>query len=219
VRVTHVITRLVIGGAQENTIATVRACAKIRRRSEPDFRPDIWPGRFRLSLTSKKVQVCLPVVPELVRPVHPLKDFIALRKLEKFCADKNRTSFTHIAAKPEFWDGWLPNARAFQIIIHHIQRPSFGIFKAHWPILFSPNAEHYAARVTTHFVCLRKPWRGFISPPESEILQCSRAFSSGFKLEPFLNATNDFALRKQLGLEENHFVIGKCAPVQAKRSC
>jgi glycosyltransferase involved in cell wall biosynthesis len=32
---------------------------------------------------------------------------------------------------------------------------------------------------------------------------------SGFNLEPFLNATNDPALRKQLGLEENHFVIGK----------
>ncbi len=32
---------------------------------------------------------------------------------------------------------------------------------------------------------------------------------SGFKLEPFLNAVNDLALRKQLGLDETHFVIGK----------
>jgi glycosyltransferase involved in cell wall biosynthesis len=32
---------------------------------------------------------------------------------------------------------------------------------------------------------------------------------SGFNLEPFLNATNDLALRKKLGFAENHFVIGK----------
>jgi glycosyltransferase involved in cell wall biosynthesis len=32
---------------------------------------------------------------------------------------------------------------------------------------------------------------------------------SGFDLEPFLTATNDLALRKKLGLDENHFVIGK----------
>jgi len=32
---------------------------------------------------------------------------------------------------------------------------------------------------------------------------------SGFNLEPFLNATDDLALRKKLGLDENHFVIGK----------
>jgi glycosyltransferase involved in cell wall biosynthesis len=32
---------------------------------------------------------------------------------------------------------------------------------------------------------------------------------SGFNLEPFLNATNDLALRKKLGIDEKHFVIGK----------
>jgi glycosyltransferase involved in cell wall biosynthesis len=32
---------------------------------------------------------------------------------------------------------------------------------------------------------------------------------SGFNLEPFLHAANDPALRRQLGLEERHFVIGK----------
>jgi glycosyltransferase involved in cell wall biosynthesis len=32
---------------------------------------------------------------------------------------------------------------------------------------------------------------------------------SGFDLQPFLNATNNLALRQQLGLEENYFVIGK----------
>jgi glycosyltransferase involved in cell wall biosynthesis len=34
---------------------------------------------------------------------------------------------------------------------------------------------------------------------------------SGFELAPFLNATNDLALRKKLGIAESDFVIGKIA--------
>jgi glycosyltransferase involved in cell wall biosynthesis len=36
---------------------------------------------------------------------------------------------------------------------------------------------------------------------------------SGFNLEPFLNATNDLALRQQLSLDAGHFVIGKIARI------
>jgi glycosyltransferase involved in cell wall biosynthesis len=36
---------------------------------------------------------------------------------------------------------------------------------------------------------------------------------SGFDLAPFLNATNDLALRRQLGLAPEHFVIGKVARI------
>ena len=46
-RVTHIITRLIVGGAQENTVATV-----LGLRQKPgvevrfDFRPDHRPGRL-----------------------------------------------------------------------------------------------------------------------------------------------------------------------------
>jgi glycosyltransferase involved in cell wall biosynthesis len=36
---------------------------------------------------------------------------------------------------------------------------------------------------------------------------------SGFKLEPFLNAANDLTLRQKLGLNQDHFVIGKIARI------
>jgi len=44
-------------------------------------------------------------VPELVRPIHPLKDWLALRRLVKSCANKSLTSCTPTAARLEFSAG------------------------------------------------------------------------------------------------------------------
>ncbi|MGH7990336.1 MAG: glycosyltransferase, partial [Limisphaerales bacterium] len=82
-RVTHIITRLVIGGAQENTIATVlglrqKPGVEVKLISGPTTGPE---GSLEPEL--KKIPGLATIVPELVRPVHPLKDFLALRKLEK----------------------------------------------------------------------------------------------------------------------------------------
>ena len=82
-RVTHIITRLVVGGAQENTVATVLG---LRRKSGVEVNlisgPTTGP-EGSLECEFKKSPEVLTIVPELVRPIHPLKDFIALRKLEK----------------------------------------------------------------------------------------------------------------------------------------
>ena len=82
-RVLHVITRLIIGGAQENTIATV-----LGLRQKPDLEVELISGpttgpEGSLEKTFRDAGGLLTVLPELIRPVHPLKDFVALRKLEK----------------------------------------------------------------------------------------------------------------------------------------
>jgi len=77
-RVTHVITRLIIGGAQENTLATVLGLRQIAGLDVP----------FISGLTvgpegSLEPQAGpLLVVPELIRQIHPLKDVLVLNKLE-----------------------------------------------------------------------------------------------------------------------------------------
>ena len=82
-RVTHIITRLVVGGAQENTIATV-----LGLRQKPGVEVNLISGpttgpEGSLEPAVSKIPGLLTIVPELVRPVHPLKDFIALRQLGK----------------------------------------------------------------------------------------------------------------------------------------
>src|SRR5437879_3110602 len=80
-RVSHVITRLIVGGAQENTITSV-----LGLREKPGIEVELISGPSAGPEGSMEGIVArtpglLTVVHELVRPVHPWKDWLALRRL------------------------------------------------------------------------------------------------------------------------------------------
>jgi glycosyltransferase involved in cell wall biosynthesis len=210
-RVTHIITRLVVGGAQENTVASVlglrqKPGVEVHLLSGPTTGPE---GSLESELA--RLPDLLTRVPALVRPVHPLKDWLALRQLEKILRQQ-RPDIVHTHSGKAGILGRLAARRAgVPVIIHHIHGPSFGPFQG-WPAnwIFTA-AERYAARATTHFVCsARAMTRLYLAAGIGRSEMYTRVFS-GFPVEPFVNATNDPALRRQLGLNENHFVIGKIA--------
>jgi glycosyltransferase involved in cell wall biosynthesis len=208
-RVTHIITRLVIGGAQENTIATVAGL-----RGKPDVEVKLISGpttgpEGSLEAEAASTPGLLTIVPKLIRPVHPLKDFAALQKLERILREQ-RPDIVHTHSGKAGILGRLAARRAgAPVIIHHIHGPSFGSFQnkaANW--IFTA-AEKYAARATTHFFCSAAAMaRLYLAAGIGEPSMFTRIFS-GFNLEPFLTATNDLELRRRLGLSGEHFVIGK----------
>ena len=210
-RVTHVITRLVVGGAQENTLATINGLRakpglEVKLISGPTLGPE---GSLENEARKILPGAQLEIIPELVRPVHPLKDFIALRQLEKILREQ-KPDLVHTHSGKAGILGRLAAKRAnVPVIIHHIHGPSFGNFQGALANFVFTAAEKHAAKVTDHFFCsagaMTKLYLAAgIGRPE----MFTRIFS-GFNLEPFLNATDDLALRKKLGLDENHFVIGK----------
>jgi glycosyltransferase involved in cell wall biosynthesis len=224
-RVTHIITRLVIGGAQENTLATINGLRQRSAGGPPasSFEvilisgPTLGPegsleneARKIFPITHHASRITpFTIIPELVRPVHPLKDFIALRKLEKILRAQ-QPDIVHTHSGKAGILGRLAARRAgVPVIIHHIHGPSFGNFQGALANFIFTAAERHAAKVTDHFFCSASAMtRLYLAAGIGEPSMFTRIFS-GFNLEPFLNATNDLALRKQLGLEENHFVIGK----------
>jgi glycosyltransferase involved in cell wall biosynthesis len=206
-RVTHVITRLIVGGAQENTLATVAGLGRIpgvdvHLISGPSTGPE-----GSLEAEAKN----LTVVPELVRPVHPLKDWLALRKLEKLFREE-KPDLVHTHSSKAGILGRLAARRAgVPIIIHTVHGPSFGKFQSAPANFIFRNAERLAARATTHFVVVADAMKeqclaAGIGRPE----QYTKIFS-GFTLEPFLSARNDLDLRARLGLAPGDFIIGKIA--------
>jgi glycosyltransferase involved in cell wall biosynthesis len=210
-RVTHIITRLVIGGAQENTLATVlglraKPGVEVKLISGPTTGPE-----GSLENEAARIPGLLTLVPELVRPVRPLKEFIALRKLEKILREQS-PDIVHTHSGKAGILGRLAAKRAgVPIIIHHIHGPSFGDFQGALANFAFTAAEKYAARVTDHFFCSADAMKKkYLAAGIGRPQQYTRIFS-GFNLEPFLTATNDPALRQQLGLCESHFVIGKIA--------
>ena len=236
-RITHVITRLIVGGAQENTIATVLG---LRRKPGVDIHlisgPTAgregsleWeldaPGGARPSVpgapsnagtgaheaTNPASAPLLTVIPELVRPVHPWKDLVALRKLENtFGAQRPDIVHTHSGKAGIL--GRLAAARAnVPLIIHTIHGPSFGSFQGALANFIFRGAEQRAARVTTHFVAVADAMiQQYLAAGIGRRDQYTKVFS-GFALEPFLLAKNDLQLRARWKLKPDNIVIGKIA--------
>lgn len=212
-RVTHVITRLVVGGAQENTLATVRG---LRARTGLDVRllsgPTTGP-EGSLEKTAREIFSDAPdqfsLVPELVRPVHPLKDYLALRALEKiFRRQKPDIVHTH-SGKAGFLGRLAAKRAGVPLIFHHIHGPSFGPFQGALANLAFTAAEKRAATVTDHFFCSANAMtRRYLAAGIGKPGKFTRIFS-GFNVDSYLNASHSLPLRRQLGLDEDHFVIGK----------
>jgi glycosyltransferase involved in cell wall biosynthesis len=210
-RVTHVITRLIVGGAQENTIASVLGlCQKpgleVHLIAGPTLGPE---GSLESSLAASPA--LLTLLPQLVRPLQPWKDGLTWRRLvELFRARPPQIVHTHSGKAGIL--GRLAAARAgVPIIIHTIHGPSFGAFQGSLANWLFRSAEHYAARVTTHFVVVADAMKlQYLAAGIGQPDQYTRIFS-GFALAPYLSATNDLQLRAELGLAPEDIVIGKIA--------
>jgi len=210
-RVTHVITRLIVGGAQENTIASVfglraRPGVEVNLISGPTTGPE---GSL-VSLVADVPQL-LTVVPELVRPVRPWKDVLALRRLgAHFRARQPDIVHTH-SGKAGILGRLAARRAGVPVIVHTIHGPSFGSFQNALDNALFLAAERYAGKFTTHFVSVaRAMTEQYLAAGIARPMQYTRIFS-GFPLEPFLSIPDDAQLRRQLGIGPGDFVLGKIA--------
>ena len=210
-RVTHIITRLIVGGAQENTVATVLGLrARHGVEAELISGPTTGPEGSLEARFADTPQL-LTRAPNLVRPVHPGKDWLALRELTRLLRERKPDLVHTHSGKAGVLGRFAARRAGVPIIVHHIHGPSFGPFQGAFANFIFTAAERYAGRVTTHFICsanamTRRYLAAGIGRPE----QYTRVFS-GFPLEPYLGAVNDLQLRARLGLAPEHFVIGKIA--------
>ncbi len=210
-RVTHVITRLIVGGAQENTIASVLGLRQI-----PGLEVDLLAGptsgpEGSLEAAFAEIPGVLTLVRDLVRPVHPWKDFLALRQLTRLFQAR-RPDLVHTHSGKAGVLGRLAAARVgVPIIVHTVHGPSFGAFQGSLANAVFRGAERHAARVTTHFVSVAEAMtQQYLAAGIGRPEQFTRIFS-GFPLVPYLAAQNDPGLRARFGLAPDDIVIGKVA--------
>ncbi|MGD0537324.1 MAG: glycosyltransferase family 4 protein [Verrucomicrobiota bacterium] len=210
-RVAHVITRLVVGGAQENTLATVLAL-----RATPGVAVELLAGPTTGPEGSLAPQVAavpglLTILPALVRPVHPWLDLVALRQLTRhFRQTRPDIVHTH-SGKAGVLGRLAARCAGVPVIIHTIHGPSFGPFQGVFANLLFGGMERVAGRVTTHFISVADAMtRQYLAAHIGRAEQFTRIFS-GFDLQPFLNAKNDPAVRQELGLAPEDIVVGMIA--------
>ncbi|MGH7969846.1 MAG: glycosyltransferase, partial [Limisphaerales bacterium] len=210
-RVTHVITRLIVGGAQENTIASV-----LGLRARPDLQVSLVSGptvgpEGSLECRFAGFPEMLRLEPALVRPVHPWKDVLAFARLTRLFRVQ-RPDIVHTHSGKAGILGRLSAARArVPIIVHTIHGPSFGPFQGSLANAVFRRAERRAGRVTSHFVVVAEAMKHqYLAAGIGTPADYTRIFS-GFNLQPFLTTTNDADLRSKLGIRPTDIVIGKLA--------
>jgi glycosyltransferase involved in cell wall biosynthesis len=210
-RVTHVITRLIVGGAQENTVASVlglrrKAGLELHLISGPTSGPE-----GSLASAFEAAPGVLTLLPRLVRPIHPWNDALALRQLTTLLRAQS-PDLVHTHSGKAGILGRLAARRArVPIIVHTIHGPSFGPFQGTMSNWLFRAAERHAARATHQFISVADAMtRQYLAAKVGREDQFV-SIRSGFSLEPFLSAKNDAVQRARWGLGPADFVIGTIA--------
>jgi glycosyltransferase involved in cell wall biosynthesis len=211
VKVAHVITRLIVGGAQENTLTTV-----LGLRRQPGVEVQLLAGpttgpEGSLASPANLAPGLLRTVPHLVRPVHPWADALAYFELKRhFLRHRPDLVHTH-SGKAGVLGRLAAHAAAVPLIVHTIHGPSFGPFQGPLANGIFSAAERLAGRRTRHFITVSDSLKAqYLAAGIGQPDQYTRIYS-GFELAPFLSARNDPALRQRHGLGPADFVIGKIA--------
>ena len=127
-RVTHVITRLIVGGAQENTLDSV-----LGLRRKPDLEVDLISGPTSGSEGSledvARREKCLTLVPFLIRAVRPISDALAYRQLTRIFRERKPDLVHTHSGKAGILGRLAARKAGVPLIIHGIHGPSFGSFQ------------------------------------------------------------------------------------------
>lgn len=210
-RVAHVITRLIVGGAQENTIASV-----LGLRRKPDLKVTLISGPTCGPEGSLEHLVRQPtegffLVPSLIRSIHPWKDLMGWRSLTRLFRDQ-RPDLVHThSGKAGILGRAAARSAGVPLIVHTIHGPSFGHFQGAVANTVFTNAERLAGRWTTHFVVVANAMRDqYLAAGIGHPGQYTTIYS-GFPLEPYLKAAHDPGLRARWGFQPDDIIIGKIA--------
>jgi glycosyltransferase involved in cell wall biosynthesis len=211
-KVCHIITRMIVGGAQENTLLT---CIGLKRdyNCEVDLVTGPTEGPEGTLMDAAREAGIEPViVPTLIRAVVPDKDLDALRDL-RLVLRRGRYDIVHThSAKGGILGRIAAHREHAPVVIHTIHGLSFHEYERWWRNRLYIAAERYAARFTTHFISVadtmtRKSLAARIGRPEQYT-----TIYSGMDIGTFVAAAEGTAeLRKRLGIQPDEFVIGKIA--------
>ena len=210
-RIAHVITRLIVGGAQENTVSSVLGLNKkeditVRLYSGPTTGPE---GSLESIFTS--CSDLLHIVPKLIRPINPFSDYLAYRHLlREFKKFKPDIVHTH-SGKAGFLGRIAAKKANVRNIVHTIHGPSFGPYQDCLSNMLFKKAEKIAAAHTDHFITVADAMQEqYLNAGIGNRNIYTKIFS-GFNLKPYLSDYNTLEIRNQLGLKKDDFVVGKIA--------
>jgi glycosyltransferase involved in cell wall biosynthesis len=211
IRVLHIITRMIVGGAQENTLLSVVGLDAMREY-DVTLLSGIDKGREGELLSQARETTHLIVLPEMGRSINPLSDLVAFWKLYKLIK-KGRYHIVHTHSSKAGVLGrlaaWLAGTpiivHTLHSLVFHDYQP-WHVNRAWWLV------KKICAPVTDFFISVsdvisEKAVAAGIAKPEK-----FRTIYSGMELDWFLNANFDAEkVKREFSIPLDSPVVGKIA--------
>ncbi len=211
-RVLHIITRLIVGGAQENTLFTVigqhrTPGMKVTLLTGYDFGPE-----GTLDERAFREGIDVQHMAELVRPLDPPTDATAFAKLVAFIrAGRYDVVHTHIS-KAGILGRLAARAASVPIIVHTHHGLIFGDHARPWENAVYTRLERWCGALCAAHISVSNATRdGAIAAGIGRPEQHSTIYS-GFHIEPYLRVRDLLSVadaKRALGLSPEHLVVGK----------
>ncbi len=211
-RIVHIITRLILGGAQENTVLT---CEDLIHRHGDEVLlvtgPPLGP-EGSLVRRARDNGVPLAIVDALRRPIHPWRDarsYLAVKGiLRRF---RPEVVHTHSAK-----GGFLGRPAAFGLgvpaVIHTVHGAPFHSYQNAAARAFFIACERWAARRCHGMISVADAMTDLMVEARVAPRERFTTIYSGMEVEPFLAAdAHRERVRGELGFAPEHVVVGKIA--------
>jgi glycosyltransferase involved in cell wall biosynthesis len=209
-KICHVITRMIVGGAQENTLLTI--IGHLHKGHEVVLVTGPSPGpEGELLKKHNCPEFEIVENPHLLREINPLHDFMAYFTLKKFFASRSfdvvhtHSSKAGVIGRAAAWAAKVP------FVTHTVHGQAFHQYEKAWKNFIYKSSERWAAKRCHKIYAVAQAM--IDQCVEADIAPASKykVVYSGMELEPFLESEPDEALKKELGIPDNAKVIGAIA--------
>jgi glycosyltransferase involved in cell wall biosynthesis len=211
-RIAHVITRMILGGAQENTLL---CCEDAIRDYGDDVLlvtgPSLGPEGSLLD-RGRAGGTPLKIVPSLCRPIDPWRDWLSYRAIRRVLRDfRPDVVHTHSAK-----GGVLGRAAAWSLrvpaVVHTVHGAPFHPYQGRGARALFRVCERWAARRCHALVSVADAMTDLMVASGVAPREKFTTVYSGMEVEPFLDAQRHRdRVRAELGYLPEHVVIGKIA--------
>lgn len=210
-RVAHIITRLIIGGAQENTLFNVEDQHHLHNDDVCLITGPASGPEGSLIERARDGQLDVRIVPSLQRSLHPIRDtqaYLAIRRLLKeYRPDVVHThsSKAGILGRRAAWSLGIPCVHSIHGAAFHYGQPA---------VLYHSYqlAERMAGRWCQHYICVCDAMtQQYVSAGIGTPSRYTTIYS-GMDVDRFLNPTESAAdVRHRLGIADDDVVVVKVA--------
>lgn len=214
IRVVHIITRLILGGAQENTLYTV-----IGQHRDPRFDVTLLcgvdeAGEGNMFAEASRAGIRTVVLPSLIREIRPLTDIKAFFDVYRFLKRGSYTVVHTHSSKAGIIGRLAARAAGVPAIVHTIHGMAFHEFQAAWKNRLYIALERLCAPISDRIISVSErlseaAMEQGIGRPEQHV----RIFS-GIELDLFLSVRERLSVedaKRRAGIPPGALVVGKIA--------